>query len=265
MDTEQKQVHLIFNNTKTQIMIDKQDSFNDFIYKILNTIDTSNFNNKTDKPEYNEYMEFMSNHYITWVSKPVNSVTWNMIKDNIKDRESVVINIRTRLNGGFISISDIIDGLLTPLKPITDPIMMITNTIISLAILIGDLLELMYHVLEMIPIIFDPPKLVDDILFAITNSISTVTDYFMKSTDAEKPKEEPSESGPFGVNKRDNNKTCIPPTMATLIMLVMCPPLSIFYKFSFWEGIIPAIVCGILCVKLYYFPGLLFASLMVLC
>ena len=90
-------------------------------------------------------------------------------------------------------------------------------------------------------------------------------DYFMKSTDAEKPKEEPSESGPFGVSKRDNNKTCIPPTMATLIMLVLCPPLSIFYKFSFWEGIIPAIVCGVLCVKLYYFPGLLFASLMVLC
>ena len=153
---------------------------------------------------------------------------------------------------------DIFSGLVSPIFAIGKGFLQVFELVKKLA-------EIIVHVIEMIPVIFDPPKLVDDILFALTNSISTVTDYFMKSTDAEKPKEEPSESGPFGVNKRDNNKTCIPPTMATLIMLVLCPPLAIFYKFSFWEGIIPAIVCGVLCVKLYYFPGLLFASLMVLC
>ena len=181
-------------------------------------------------------------------SKPLTYNNFVLLSKN----KQIEIDVYKRLNGGIIdAIIDVLENMVKMFK--------------GLGTLIYNFFEIMYYIFEMIPIIFDPPKLVDDILFALTNSISTVMDYFMKSTDAEKPKEEPSESGPFGVNKRDNNKTCIPPTMATLIMLVLCPPLSIFYKFSFWEGIIPAIVCGVLCVKLYYFPGLLFASLMVLC
>ena len=51
----------------------------------------------------------------------------------------------------------------------------------------------------------------------------------------------------------------------SILLLIICPPLAIFFKLGFLKGFISAIICGVLCVKLYYFPGLLFAILHVLC
>mgnify|MGYP001179767244 CR=1 FL=1 len=73
------------------------------------------------------------------------------------------------------------------------------------------------------------------------------------------------ESGPMGLNKREKEKICMPPTLTHVIFLIICPPLAIFFKYDFFTAIIPVIICGVLCVKLYYFPGLLFATLMTLC
>ena len=125
----------------------------------------------------------------------------------------------------------------------------------------------MFKMFEMIPLIFDPPRLIDDIIFAVSHSINAVISK-MGSEGNTSTVDDPADkkdSGPFGVSKRERNPICIKPTIASLIMLILCPPLAIFYKLGFGRGFIPAIVCGVLCVKLYYFPGLLFASLMVLC
>ena len=175
------------------------------------------------------------------------------------DNDTLFIN--TRLNGGI----DIIAEIMSPLKVLVDPILIMLNTFISIIKLVEYITEIVSLVFQMIPIIFDPPKLINDIIYAFSASISIITDYLMKSVDYSTPKTESDESAIFGINKKDANKTCISPTLAMILILIVCPPVAIFYKYNFWSGLLPAIICGVLCVKLYYFPGLLFAALMVLC
>jgi hypothetical protein len=134
--------------------------------------------------------------------------------------------------------------------------------------IIEDFLEIMVYTLEIIPTIFDPPKLIDDILYAITHSITTI---FGKLTEDVKnsissPEDDEAETGPFGVSNENRNAyKCLDPSWSTILLLIICPPLAIMYKLGFWAGFISSIICGVLCVKLYYFPGLLFAILHVLC
>ena len=150
---------------------------------------------------------------------------------------------------------------------IIDPIFAIARGFIGIGKIISQIAEIFFYVMKLIPLIFDPPKLIDDVIFAISHSINTIIGKIGNNFDASKPEDQKDDkdSGPFGVNKRDRNPICIQPTIAMLLMLIICPPLAIFYKLNFWKGFIPSIICGVLCVKLYYFPGLLFAALMVLC
>ena len=145
------------------------------------------------------------------------------------------------------------------------PIFAIGRAFIKIFEVIIKLFQMLSYVLEMIPVVFDPPRLIDDILFAVSTSISVVLDKLMNSIDVQAKDDDPEESGPMGLNKRVKEKVCLPPTMTQILFLILCPPLAIFFKFDFLRAIIPVIICSVLCVKLYYFPGLLFATLMTLC
>ena len=164
-----------------------------------------------------------------------------------------IIEINLKLKGGFINaILDLLNGLV---KLFTD-----------LGVMLVELSRLLLLAIEMIPLIFDPAKLIDDIMFGITYGINTAMGGVMGSIDPKKPEEEKQTSGLFDVNtKKDTSTVCISPSLSVILLLILCPPLAIFYKYSFIKAIIPSIICGVLCVKLYYFPGLLFAALMVLC
>jgi hypothetical protein len=154
---------------------------------------------------------------------------------------------------------DVFQDLLDPIISIGKGFLQILDVIVKLA-------DILVKAIAMIPIVFDPPRLIDDIMYGVTYGINTVMGGIMGSVDPQKPVEEKQTSGPFGVNtKIDNSSVCISPSLSVILLLIICPPLAIFYKYSFIKALIPAIICGVLCVKLYYFPGLLFASLMVLC
>ena len=117
----------------------------------------------------------------------------------------------------------------------------------------------------MVPLIFDPPALMNDIMFAVTFGINKVFQFAMESIKGSRePEDDDAEKGPFGVKNSENIK-CMNPSFSTILLLIICPPLAIFFKLGFLKGFISAIICGVLCVKLYYFPGLLFAILHVLC
>ena len=125
--------------------------------------------------------------------------------------------------------------------------------------IIGQILALFPQIVETILLVFNPKKFIDDILFGVTYAIKLVIGGMMDSMDS-------ATQSNKGDEEPDNvPKVCLPPTLFNLFLLIICPPLAIFYKYSFIKALIPAIICGVLCVKLYYFPGLLFASLMVLC
>jgi len=148
------------------------------------------------------------------------------------------------------------------------PLIFIGTAFVRGGNILTDFLELLSYTIEIIPTIFDPPKLIDDILFALTHSITTIFGKFSGDIKnlSSSPEDDTKESGPFGVSNENRNAfSCMDPTWSTILLLILCPPLAIIYKLGFWAGFISSIICGVLCVKLYYFPGLLFAILHVLC
>ena len=135
---------------------------------------------------------------------------------------------------------------------------------------LGDVMEKFFSLFEdvalMIPVIFDPNRLIDDILYAVTFGINKVFTSASESAGgmASSPEDETEGSGPFDIDEKTPSK-CIDPTFTTILLLILCPPLAILLKLGFLAGFVSSIICGVLCVKLYYFPGLLFAILHVLC
>ena len=221
------------------------------------------FNNKTKKIYYNiesnldEIKQNIIDTFKLDVKPNALFLTLNKSKlltnnslHNLKIVESIDVNIK--LKGGIIAaIMDLLTG--------------IENLFKSLGIMLVELIRLFLNAMEMLPIVFDPPRLIDDVMYGVTYGINTVMGGVMGSVDPQKPTEEKQTSGPFGVNKIDKSTVCISPSLSVILLLIICPPLAIFYKYSFIKALIPSIICGVLCVKLYYFPGLLFAALMVLC
>ena len=59
-------------------------------------------------------------------------------------------------------------------------------------------------------------------------------------------------------------KVCASPTIMNIIILVLCPPLALFFDRGI-QGLFHVLVCGLLTVKLYYFPGFIYAALHILC
>ena len=220
-----------FNNKK--IIIDKEDYSN---LAELKEIVSNKFEIKSDF--------FMINNNCLLVNDLI-------IKDDLVENIEVIL----KLKGG------VIDAIFNMLSGIV-------KIVFSLFDILAFFIQIFISVLEMLPLIFDPPRLIDDILFAISSSIKLVFSKFggdMKNATSS-PEDDNQESGPFGVsNSNKDSFTCMEPTWSTLFLLILCPPLAIIYKLGFWQGFISSIICGVLCVKLFYFPGLLFAILHVLC
>ena len=252
-------LNIVFTDTHYNINYSKTMSYTDFSIEILKKI--TDINITTDKLKEKFAEQFNNDYYIVWITKIITKENWLTINNYINPGDTIFI--MTKLKGGFEV--DIFAQLFSFLKPITQPLVDMLNAVLAGAVLIGDILALLVDALKIIPIIFDPPKLIDDVMYGVTYGINTVMGGVMGSIDPQKPAEEKQTSGPFGVNKIDKSTVCISPSLSVILLLIICPPLAIFYKYSFIKALIPSIICGVLCVKLYYFPGLLFAALMVLC
>ena len=124
----------------------------------------------------------------------------------------------------------------------------------------GQILALFPKVIESILLLFNPKKFIDDVIFAITYGIKSVVGGMMSSMDSgtkSNNEDEGPNSGP---------KICMPPSIFNLIALVLCPPLAIMLNSNeVFEGIFRSIICAILTVWCYYFPGLIFAAIHILC
>ena len=152
------------------------------------------------------------------------------------------------------------------LKPIISPIIAISKGFVKMAEIAGILVKLIADVLAMIPAIFSPDKLINDIIYAMSLGITSMIEGFIKNLPfggGGKTKDEEGGKGIFGMGK-DAKKVCIKPTFLNLIILVLCPPLALFLKRGM-KGIFWVLVCGLMTYFLYYFPGLIFAALHIFC
>ena len=123
---------------------------------------------------------------------------------------------------------------------------------------LGEFVQIFPPLLQTILIIFDPKRFINDLIFGVSYGIKAVIKGMMDSMDtgstAQKKPEDESKIP----------QVCIPPTMANLFILLICPPLALFINRGL-QGMFLVIVCAILTVKLYYFPGFIFAALHILC
>ena len=79
------------------------------------------------------------------------------------------------------------------------------------------------------------------------------------------PKDKNSSKGLFGHNSSSANKVkCIRPTWFRLIIMILCPPLALFMKVGL-AGWYYVALCTILTIYGYYFPGLIYATMHILC
>ena len=152
-------------------------------------------------------------------------------------------------------------------KPIVNPVLAIGKGFIQVGELVPLLIEIVINVALLIPTIFTPDKLIDDVIYGVMSGInglfSGMIDSLTIGASASSGGADDQTSGAFGTTKK-SQAVCVAPTYFNLMILVLCPPLMLFIKKK-WKGIILVIICALLTYYCYYFPGLIFASLHVLC
>lgn len=179
--------------------------------------------------------------------------------NNLQENDSITV-IR-KLKGGVLffagqiaSIAAVIVILIVLMKPLLD-IIKIMTMIINIA---GKILALFPKVFETILLVFNPKKLIDDIIYGVSFGIKSVIGGMMSSISSgssPNPVEETPESIP---------KVCVPPTLFNLIILIICPPLALVMNIG-TNNFYLTIICAILTIWGYYFPGLIFAALHIFC
>jgi len=166
----------------------------------------------------------------------------SLTENKLKNNDAIFIYLP--LNGGFI---DLLINLLTGMFDLLK----------NLGMLIEELIGIIINVMELIPNIFNPDKLINDVLYGVTNGITSMFGGIINQFSTN---EEPTKGGIYD----KKNQVCVAPTLINLIILVVCPPLAL-YKDRGLKGFFLVIVCALLTYYLYYFPGFLFAALHIMC
>ena len=180
-----------------------------------------------------------------------------MLKDTYRLKDYNIhynsfVDVVLKLHGGVMEIFEAI------FAPILNPFKDIILAVVSLVELLFEIIALFFKVIKIIPTIFKPDKLINDVLYGTTNGITSMFEGILKQFDT-------NESAPKqGIYNDKKNQVCVAPTLLNLIILVVCPPLAL-YKDRGVSGLFLVIVCGLLTYYLYYFPGFLFAALHIMC
>ena len=182
----------------------------------------------------------------------INKIDNNDILEIIKRKKGGVLFFL----GQIASVAAIITVLVILMKPLID----IIKIMVMIIKIIGQILALFPQIVETILLVFNPKKFIDDILFGVTYAIKLVIGGMMDSMDS-------ATQSNKGDEEPDNvPKVCLPPSLFNLFLLIICPPLALMIHLgSGLSGIFLVIVCAILTVWCYYFPGLIFAALHILC
>ena len=161
--------------------------------------------------------------------------------------------------------------------PIIAPIKAIASGIANLGEMAGLLVEVIINIIKLIPNIFNPNKLLNDVIYGTTiginSMITAIMDKIGNIGTSGEDKDADGTGGIFGIEDA-SKAVCSSPTWINLLILVLCPPLALYlqlgkggiYGFAAWiYTIFMIIVCSGMTYYMYYFPGFLFAALHVMC
>ena len=161
----------------------------------------------------------------------------------------------------------IIENFGSPLdifKPIIRPVISISKGFLKMMEFTEIIIEIFGKTIEAAFSIFNPDKLINDVLYGVTRGITRMFGALVEKVDiggGDVDKEK--DGGPFGVTEK-KQATCIPPTLMNLMILVLCPPLALFLNKGI-SGWFITIICCLMTYFMYYFPGFIFAALHILC
>jgi uncharacterized membrane protein YqaE (UPF0057 family) len=182
--------------------------------------------------------------YLTFNGRILN-VNETLKKYCIENNDILFLN--SRLRGGIFPL-------------LIGAVVLIMTFMITFLILLEDLIVIFVKLIEIIPLIFNPKKFINDIIFGVTFGIKMIfSGMFSNANAATSIRNETAKEA-----QGEIPKVCVPPTLMNLIFLVVCPPLALFLERGL-GGLFHVIVCAILTVKMYYFPGFIFAALHILC
>ena len=181
-----------------------------------------------------------------------------LLNKNVTFYNNDTIEVKFRQRGGFFGMIVTIGMIIAILVVLAGPLGDFIKAFVAMLEIFLQLLELFPKVLSIIKSIFNPQIFINDVIFAVTFSIRAIFDGILSSIT----------SGSTQNKKKNKDKTipsvCIPPTFMNLLILVLCPPLALFLDRGM-GGLFHVVICGILTMKLYYFPGLIYGALHILC
>jgi hypothetical protein len=225
-------------------------------YSISNSISCKNLIKKIKK-EYKIY----GNIKLKNGSKLIkNDLT--LLENKIKNNENLYLY--TNIDGGFIDIlSNVANGIADIFK--------------SVGGVLDDLFNLIKQIFLLIPNIFRPDKLMNDVIYGTTMGITSMLSSLMEKINSigKSPDEikGSSKGGIFGIE--DSSKAiCTKPSWINLLILVLCPPLALYLYLGkaglsgigpWMYAIFMVLVCCGMTYYMYYFPGFLFAALHIFC
>tara|TARA_B110000114_G_C14821768_1_gene289025 strand:+ start:101 stop:574 length:474 start_codon:yes stop_codon:yes gene_type:complete len=156
---------------------------------------------------------------------------------------------------GFINL------VLSPIESIFDPIVNIIKVVIQIIALLIELIKVVPKLFSLFTIFTDPGKVINDTVYGIITGIKMIFEAIFDSTlGSVSNKFKPYFLGDLKENK--DEKKCLSPTYIELIILILCPPLAIFIRNGINKFFI--ILIASLLTYLYYFPGLIYATLYIL-
>jgi len=236
------QIIIKFHNKTNLIEINDGDDYNKLLLKIVD---------KMKMKKNPKGLNFDANYFIVNNNRLLTKFNFNNLNKLNKIQNNSIFYIEKKIKGGiFDMIADLLDGLVT----------LVTN----LGGLVENIIKLFVNIMEMIPSLFSPGKVIDDIMYASTSGVVQVFQAFLEKIDfSQSEPDNKGDGGPFGVTDT-KRAICIPPSFVNLLILVLCPPLALFmFKgIGGWFGII---ICSLLTYYLYYFPGFIYAALHILC
>ena len=145
-----------------------------------------------------------------------------------------------------------------------DAIISLGQLAIKLPVFIFNIMKIMPKLLNLFAIFTDPGKVIKDIFFGLFTGIYMVLEATLDMIFGDMYRAmggEVDEGGNSG--SMDEGSKCIPTSMVKLILLVLCPPLAVMLEVGL-AGLLYVLICCFL-TYFFYFPGLIYGSLFVLC
>ena len=155
---------------------------------------------------------------------------------------------------------------LFPLTPIIDPIVSLAVGLMQLGELIIELFKIIPKLLSLFAIFTDPGKVIKDIMFGLFTGVYMVAEATMDMMFGDMRRAfggEVDPGGNEGTMGENSKAKCMPPSMVKLLLMVLCPPLALMLEVGI-GGLFYVLICSML-TYFFYFPGLIYASLYILC